>query len=82
MSPEQAAGGNVDSRTDLFSLGCVLYAMCAGRPPFQGDGSLAVLHAIGESQPRPLAELRRDTPPRLVQIIATLLQKRPGDRYA
>ena len=82
MSPEQASGEAVDHRTDLFSLGCVLYAMCAARPPFLGDGSLEVLRAIREEQPKPLTELRPDAPPQLVQAIGKLLEKRPDDRHA
>src|SRR5206468_12752748 len=54
MAPEQAAGGAVDHRADLFSLGSVLYAMCAGRPPFRASGALAVLKRVCDETPRPV----------------------------
>lgn len=80
MSPEQAGCEPVGRSTDLFSLGCVLYAMCAGRPPFRGDASLAVLRMIRDEPPTPLGELRADAPPRLVAVIETLLNKSPRRR--
>jgi serine/threonine-protein kinase len=53
MSPEQARGEPTGHRSDLFSLGSVLYAMCTGGPPFQGDTTADVLRAVGEAAPRP-----------------------------
>jgi hypothetical protein len=82
MSPEQANGERVDHRSDLFSFGSVLYAMCAGHPPFQGDTSLAVLKRVCEETPRPLRELNPDLPEWLEQVIAKLQAKDPADRFA
>src|SRR5206468_237440 len=81
MAPEQAAGGTVDHRADLFSLGSVLYAMCAGRPPFRAGGTLAVLKRVCEEAPRPLPEVNPEVPDWLVGIIARLQAKDPADRF-
>jgi eukaryotic-like serine/threonine-protein kinase len=81
MSPEQARGEEVDHRTDLWSLGVVLYEMVAGRRPFRGEHEQAVLYALLNEQPKPLTELRPDTPPELERIVLGLLAKDPGDRY-
>ena len=62
MSPEQARGEHVDQRSDLFSLGCVLYAMCTGRPPFRGDSLAAVIKRVTEDTPRPIAEVNPEIP--------------------
>jgi serine/threonine protein kinase len=75
MSPEQAKGNAIDFRSDLFSFGSVLYAMCTGRPPFQADNNLAVMRKICEEAPRPLGELRPEMPPDFVQLIDDLLAK-------
>jgi len=82
MSPEQARGESVDHRADLFSLGSVMYAMCAGRPPFRAESTVAVLKRICEEEPKPLSQLNTDTPLWLARIIARLHAKAPGDRYA
>jgi WD40 repeat protein len=81
MAPEQASGEAVDQRADLFSLGSVLYAMCAGRPPFRARGSLAVLKRVCEDTPRPLREINPDLPEWLGQLIAKLHAKKPADRF-
>ncbi|MFO1064982.1 MAG: protein kinase [Pirellulales bacterium] len=81
MSPEQARGGVVDARSDLFGLGSVLYTMCAGRPPFRADNSFAVLRLITDAQPRPLREINPDIPVWLCAIIEKLMSKEPEDRY-
>jgi serine/threonine-protein kinase len=57
MSPEQARGEKVDHRSDLFSLGSVLYLLCTGRPPFPGEAPLAVLRRVSEETPRPVREI-------------------------
>ncbi|MBW3598294.1 MAG: serine/threonine protein kinase, partial [Planctomycetes bacterium] len=82
MSPEQARGEYADCRSDLFSLGSVLYAMCAGHPPFRAETALAVLRRISDQAPRAIREVNPDTPPWLAKIIGRLHAKRPEDRYS
>src|SRR5262245_59138032 len=62
MSPEQAQGEAVDFRSDLFSLGSVLYAMCTGRPPFRAPTAVAVLKRVCEETPRPIREINPELP--------------------
>ena len=81
MSPEQARGEDVDHRTDLWSLGVVLYEMLAGRRPFRGEHEQAVLYSIFNEAPKPLSEARPDAPPELVKIVDGLLAKDPEERY-
>jgi serine/threonine protein kinase/dienelactone hydrolase len=81
MSPEQAKGNAVDARTDLWSLGVIYYELLAGKTPFQGDGSIAVLHAIIEDPPASLRESRPDAPQLVNQIICRSLEKDPANRY-
>jgi serine/threonine protein kinase/putative intracellular protease/amidase len=80
MSPEQARGEAIDHRSDLFSLGSVLYAMCTGHSPFAAEGSLAVLKRICKETPQPVQDLRSDIPAALAALIARLHAKRPADR--
>ncbi len=80
MSPEQALGQFVDHRSDLFSLGCVLYALCAGRPPFRGDNVAVVVKRICDDTPRPIAEINSEIPGWLIQTIERLLAKNPARR--
>lgn len=82
MSPEQARGGKVDARSDLFGLGCVMYAMCTGRPPFRADNSYAILRLIADEDPRPIHEINSDIPIWLSKIISRLMCKQAEDRYA
>ncbi|MFO0901996.1 MAG: serine/threonine-protein kinase [Pirellulales bacterium] len=80
MSPEQARGESIDGRSDLFSLGSVLYAMATGRPPFRADTSFGVLRRITDTQPRPLREVNPDVPNWLAAVIDRLLAKQPDER--
>ncbi len=82
MSPEQAQSGQIDQRSDLFSLGSVLYVMISGRPPFRASTTLAVLKRVVEDTPRPIREIIADTPDWLCAIIAKLQAKQPEDRFA
>ena len=82
MSPEQARGEPVDHRSDLFSLGGVMYFMCAGRPPFRADSTPAVLRRVCDDQPRPLREINPDVPAWLAEVIDRLLVKDAAGRYA
>jgi eukaryotic-like serine/threonine-protein kinase len=81
MSPEQACGEPVDHRSDLFSLGCVMYAMSVGRSPFRADTAQGAMHRVREHSPRPIQETNPDTPDWLAAIINRLLEKKPEDRY-
>ncbi len=81
MAPEQAEGTAVDHRTDLFCLGSVLFAMCAGQPPFRRESTMGVLRAICESAPPKIRELNPTVPLWLEKIIARLLEKEPAKRY-
>lgn len=82
MSPEQSRGESIDARSDLFSLGSVLYAMCAGRPPFRAETTLAVLRRITDTQPRPIREINSAVPEWLESIVARLHDKSPEQRFA
>ncbi|BCB80856.1 hypothetical protein Pflav_072660 [Phytohabitans flavus] len=82
MAPEQATGEPVDARTDLYALGCVLYAMLTGRPPFVGETAVAVLHQHLNNAPVPVRTVRPDVPPELDDLVGRLLAKRPADRPA
>lgn len=81
MSPEQARGEAVDHRSDLFSLGSVLYEMTAGRPPFRAANSLAVLQRVAGEEPRPVREIIPETPEWLCDVITRLQASRPEDRF-
>ena len=80
MAPEQARGGALDHRADLFSLGSVLYALCTGRPPFRAANSLAVLNRVCECTPRPIREINPDIPDWLAEIVEWLHAKDPEER--
>src|SRR5438132_1540550 len=81
MSPEQATGREVDHRTDIFSLGCILYEMISGRRAFSGESSIDTLHKIIHDDPPPLRELAPDLPPELQRIVRKCLAKDPDERY-
>ncbi len=80
MSPEQARGDSVDVRSDLFSLGSVLYAMCTGRAPFRADTSYGILRRITDTEPRSIREVNPAIPAWLELLIAKLHSKSPDDR--
>ncbi|HJZ58867.1 MAG TPA: protein kinase, partial [Gemmataceae bacterium] len=82
MSPEQAGGGRIDHRSDLFSLGSVLYALCAGHPPFRAETAMAVLRRVCDDAPRPLREVNPAVPEWLAALVARLQAKKPADRFA
>src|SRR5262249_48897274 len=81
MSPEQAGGERVDPRSDLFSLGSVLYALCTGHPPFRADSAMAVLRRAGDDTPRPIREINPEIPEWLAAVVAKLHAKDPGQRF-
>ncbi len=82
MSPEQAQGEEIDARSDLFSLGSVLYVMSSGRPPFRAKTTLAVLRRVVEDQPRPIQQIIPEVPNWLVTIIDILLSKEADRRFS
>lgn len=82
MAPEQAEGLEIDARTDLFSLGSVLYCTATGELPFPGNSPLRVLAALANRTPPRADSLVKDLPPDLGELIARLLQKDPADRPA
>ncbi len=82
MPPEQIAGRGADERSDVWALGIVFYEMLTGQRPFLGDHEVAVLKAIMDDTPRPLRDVRHETPAEFEPIVARALQKEPKDRYA
>jgi predicted Zn-dependent protease len=81
MSPEQARGDELDCRTDLFSVGVVLYEMTTGQRPFAKKNAVLTIDAILNARPTPISKLNPDAPPELIAIIDKALQKHLGDRH-
>ncbi len=81
-SPEQARGEGADQRSDLFSLGAVLYRMCTGQQPFAGGSAMAVLTSLAMDQLRPVREINPDVPPPLAGLVMSLLARDPIQRPA
>ncbi len=82
IAPEQALDAReADIRADVYSLGCTLYFLLAGEPPFRGESHMEVIVAHVQDEPRPLAELRADVPAALSKVVARMLAKDPNDRF-
>lgn len=81
MSPQQAAGIALDSRTDIFSLGVVFYEMLTGRRPFEGKSAIDILHAIINQEPRPAVEVNPRLPREVMDILSKALAKEVSERY-
>ncbi|UCG52062.1 MAG: protein kinase [Candidatus Latescibacterota bacterium] len=81
MSPEQTQGSELDRRSDLFSLGAVLYEMLAGRPPFAGEHTAAVIYSITNEEPKPLSQFYQRVPRAMEHVVSKALEKKPSDRY-
>jgi serine/threonine protein kinase len=81
LSPEQAEGQSVDARSDIFSLGALLYAAATGQSPFHADSTIGVLHRVRTLIPPSLSQLRPDCPGELTTVVERLLTKNPDQRY-
>lgn len=82
MSPESARGKMVDHRSDIFSLGCIIYELAAGKSPFVGDSFIDVLHNVMHHEPDSVDTIRSDLPVELIAVLRRCLEKEPQDRYS
>ena len=82
MSPEQARGEAVDGRSDIFSLGSVLYAICTGRPPFRAETTYGVMRRITDDEPTAIREINPEIPDWLCRVITRLMSKSAANRFA
>src|SRR3712207_4541739 len=81
LSPEQARGDSVDARSDVYSLGCMLYELVTGAPPFTGDSPVAVAYQHVREDPRLPSSINRAIPPELDAILLKAMSKNPANRY-
>src|SRR5690242_903454 len=81
LSPEQARGGEIDPRSDLYSLGVVLYELLTGKTPFDGETPVEIAMKHLSNAPKPPSKLRADIPPELDMVVLRALAKNPDDRY-
>ena len=81
MSPEQGLGQSIDARSDLFSLGSLLYTLCTGRAPFRADSSIATLRRVCDHRPRSIREINPEIPTWLEEVVMRLLEKEAKDRF-
>lgn len=81
LSPEQATGGGVDSRSDIYSLGCVLYEMLTGRTPFEGDTPVSIAYKHVGEEPTVPSSINLAVPPALDAVVKRAMAKSPADRY-
>ena len=82
MSPEQASGGAIDGRADIYSLGCLVYETLAGQPPFTGPSVESVVNQHVNTPAPSVAQIRREIPPPVAKAVARALAKTPADRFA
>jgi serine/threonine-protein kinase len=81
MSPEQVSGAKVDGRSDLFSVGVILYQLITGQKPFGGDSVASLMYQITHTEPKPLQQLDPELPTQVRRIIEKLLKKNPNERF-
>ena len=81
ISPEQAEALPLDHRTDLFSLGCVMYSLCTGKTAFQAESIISILRLIADREPTPIRQINTNVPTWLINVIEKLMAKKPIDRF-